>query len=88
MTLMIASTFGDAPNQATGVDLIEFRIDGSPTDEVVKNIPAKLAASSCPTIVTCRSIREGGLFDGSEEERAEMYNAALSCKTHPRYIDV
>ena len=88
MTLMIASTFGDAPSQANGVDLIEFRIDGPPTNEVVNSLPEKLAASPCPTIVTCRSIHEGGLFDGTEEERAEMYNAALSCATPPRYIDV
>ena len=88
MTLMIASTFGDAPNQATGVDLIEFRIDGPPTDEVVNNIPATLASSPCPAIVTCRSMHEGGLFDGSEEERVAMYNAALTCENPPRYIDV
>ena len=88
MTLLIASTFGDAPSQANGVNLIEFRIDGPPTDEVINSMPQKLAASPCPTIVTCRSIHEGGLFDGSEEERAEMYNAALNCETPPRYIDV
>ena len=88
MTLMIASTFGDVPKHANGVDLIEFRIDGPPTDEVVNNIPAKLASSPYPAIVTCRSICEGGLFDGSEEELAEMYNAALRCETPPRYIDV
>lgn len=88
MTLMIASTFGDAPTQATGVDLIEFRIDGPSTDEVIRALPAKLNAAPCPTIVTCRSAHEGGLFDGSEEERAALYNAALQCDTPPRYIDV
>ena len=88
MTLLIASTFGDAPTQGDGVDLIEFRIDGQTTDEVVKGIPEKLASSPCPTIVTCRSINEGGLFDGNEEERLEMYNAALTCESPPRYIDV
>jgi 3-dehydroquinate dehydratase/shikimate dehydrogenase len=49
-------------------DLVELRLDSmsSPDPE------AALADRRKPAIVTCRPLREGGMFDGSEEERLRI----------------
>lgn len=86
MTLLIASTHGEIPTNLNGADLLELRIDGleNPKETVVD----LLTKSPIPTIVTCRSVSEGGMFDGTEDERIAMYQAATQCKNPPRYIDV
>src|SRR5258708_22108391 len=49
-------------------DLVELRLDSmsSPDPE------AALAGRTKPAIVTCRPLREGGMFEGSEEERLRI----------------
>ena len=88
MTLLIASTFGDAPDVMPDVDLLELRIDGESLEEVEKHLPKRLSSINIPTVVTCRSVAEGGVFDGDEEERIEMYQIALNASKPPRYIDI
>jgi 3-dehydroquinate dehydratase/shikimate dehydrogenase len=53
-------------------DLVELRLDSmtSPDPE------AALADRRKPAIVTCRPLREGGMFDGSEEERLRILTRA------------
>jgi 3-dehydroquinate dehydratase/shikimate dehydrogenase len=97
MTLLIASCFAEVPDSLSGVsgvsgipggDLLEIRIDGLSPSECSVRLPDLLSASTVPTIVTCRSVTEGGFFDGEEEERIEMYTVALQSNHPPRYIDV
>ncbi len=88
MSLIIASVHGEVPDNLQGADLLEIRVDGMPSAEATAALPKLLNASPIPTIVTCRSIQEGGLFEGNEEERVAMYRAALDCKHPPRYIDI
>src|SRR5438552_12265735 len=53
-------------------DLVELRLDSmtAPDPE------AALAGRRTPAIVTCRPLREGGMFDGSEEERLRILERA------------
>jgi 3-dehydroquinate dehydratase/shikimate dehydrogenase len=88
MTLLIASCYGEVPKQLSGADLLELRIDGFTLEECKETLPELLSQSPIPTIVTCRSVTEGGMFEGSEEERTEMYQISLQCDHPPRYLDV
>ncbi len=88
MSLIIASVHGEVPEQLGGADVLEIRIDSLSTEDAIAQLPELLDSSSIPTIVTCRSISEGGMFDGSEEERVSVYRAALDCQNPPRYIDI
>ena len=88
MTLIIASAHGAVPENLDGADLLEIRVDGIETNEAIQLLPSLLKQSPIPTIVTCRSISEGGFFDGEEEERVSIYNAALGCDSPPKYIDI
>jgi 3-dehydroquinate dehydratase/shikimate dehydrogenase len=88
MTLIIASVHGEVPEQIQGADLLEIRVDALSTEEAVEQLPKLLAASPIPTIVTCRSASEGGMFDGDEEDRVAIYRSALNCDNPPRYIDI
>jgi len=88
MSLIIASVHGEVPDNLTGADLLEIRIDCMTAEQAIAALPELLASSPIPTIVTCRSVSEGGIFDGTEEDRVAMYRAALDCKHPPRYIDV
>ena len=56
-----------------GADLVELRLDG------VRDLDVEgaLAGRSCPVIVTCRPVREGGRFAGSEEERRRILGRAF-----------
>lgn len=88
MTLVIASVHACMPEQLDGADLLEIRIDGMTLDEVTNQLPELLKLSPLPTVVTCRSVAEGGMFQGEEDERVAMYRVALHCETPPRYIDI
>jgi 3-dehydroquinate dehydratase/shikimate dehydrogenase len=63
-------------------DLVELRLDSmtSPDPE------AALAGRRKPAIVTCRPAREGGMFDGSEEERLRILQRAQSLGAE--FIDI
>ena len=58
---------------ASDVDLVELRLDSVPDPDV----QAALNGRRCPVIITCRSIRDGGLFRGSEEERRKLLLEAV-----------
>jgi 3-dehydroquinate dehydratase / shikimate dehydrogenase len=88
MTLVIASVYARVPEQLDGADLLEIRIDGMSVEEVSDRLPALLCESPLPTVVTCRSVDEGGMFEGEEEERVAMYRVALECDNPPRYLDI
>ena len=63
-------------------DLIELRLD-SVADP---NVAGALAARRRPVIVTCRPVREGGQFKGSEEERRRILADAISLGAE--YVDI
>lgn len=63
-------------------DLVELRLDSMDAPDPV----AALAGRSKPAIVTCRPRREGGLFDGSEEERLAILRRAHEAGAD--YIDI
>ena len=53
-------------------DLVELRVD---TMDAPDAIPV-LEGRACPAIVTCRPVREGGDFAGTEEERRRILRSA------------
>ncbi len=63
-------------------DLVELRLDG--VRDV--DIPAALGGRRTPVIVTCRPRREGGAFDGPEDERLALLGAAA--RLGAEYVDV
>ena len=68
-----ATRFGRPASAAeVDADLVELRLDSmaAPDPE------AALAGRRKPAIVTCRPLREGGMFDGSEEERLRILERA------------
>ncbi len=69
-----------------GADMVELRVDRftqSPPQvaEMVERCPL-------PCILTCRPIWEGGEYEGDEEARLAVFEAALSCPHPPAYLDV
>lgn len=88
MTLIIASVLGEVPTAVKGADMIELRIDAMPVEKAISTIPTILENATLPIVLTCRSEREGGTFDGSEDDRVAMYEAALTCDNPPRYVDI
>lgn len=67
---------------ADGADLVELRLDSV----VDPNVAGALQGRRCPVILTCRPVREGGWFRGSEEERrAILRDAVLS---DAEYVDL
>ena len=88
MSLIIASAHGEVPTAACGADMFELRIDSMDVEQAICSIPDLLKQATLPVVLTCRSTREGGSFEGNEEDRVAMYTAALSCDNPPRYIDI
>jgi 3-dehydroquinate dehydratase/shikimate dehydrogenase len=88
MSLIIASAHGEVPTAACGADMFELRIDSMDVEQAISSIPDLLRQATLPVVLTCRSTREGGSFEGNEEDRVAMYTAALSCDNPPRYIDI
>lgn len=64
------------------VDLVELRLDSVRDPDV----QAALNGRKCPVIITCRSIRDGGLFRGSEEERRQLLLEAV--ESGADYVDM
>src|SRR6187455_3259949 len=62
--------------------LVELRLDTVDRPDV----PGALAGRQGPVIVTCRPTWEGGHFQGSEEERLGLLEAALEAGAD--YVDV
>ncbi|OYT55106.1 MAG: hypothetical protein B6U72_00460 [Candidatus Altiarchaeales archaeon ex4484_2] len=68
-------------------DLLEFRVDLSP-DKGIRFLDGeleKLSTHGKPIILTNRSRKEGGEFDGSEKERVTLMESLLD---YVNYIDV
>ena len=65
-----------------GADLVELRLDGV-TD---LDVAGALEGRRTPVLVTCRPRWEGGGFDGSEEERRRILEAAR--RAGADYVDV
>jgi 3-dehydroquinate dehydratase / shikimate dehydrogenase len=63
-------------------DIVELRLDLM----VSFDLPRLLAERPCPVIVTCRAAREGGRWDGSEEERLDVLRRAIDLGAE--YVDV
>lgn len=63
-------------------DLVELRLDG--VRDV--NVEAALAGRRVPVIVTCRPRREGGAFDGPEDDRLALLRTAA--RLGAEYVDV
>ena len=71
-----------ARDAVTDADLVELRLDGV-QDPIVAGA---LEGRRLPVVVTCRPRWEGGLFDGSEEERGALLEEALARGAD--YVDV
>ena len=56
-----------------GADMVELRLDYAKNVDVA----AVLADRRLPVVVTCRPKWEGGVFDGSEEERRLLLTQAF-----------
>lgn len=73
-----------------GADLVEFRVDrlfdGSP--EAISSCLRLASDAPLPCIVTCRTSREGGEYDGPDDERIALYEALGTADHPPRYLDV
>ncbi|MGQ3683617.1 MAG: shikimate dehydrogenase [Candidatus Loosdrechtia sp.] len=83
---IIASTMEDAlkdTEEASSVaDCVELRLD------CIKKPDLRLLLERCtkPVIVTNRPVREGGMFDGSEEDRVALLKLALELQVD--YVDI
>jgi len=80
-----ASTVEEALTLMEGVadaDLLELRADYLKSKKGLE----KVSRYADKLIVTVRRASEGGLFRGSEVERAKVIREAL--KVHPRYVDI
>jgi 3-dehydroquinate dehydratase/shikimate dehydrogenase len=62
--------------------MVELRLDSMERPDAA----AALADRRKPAIVTCRPLREGGMFDGSEEERLRILDEAHRCGAE--FIDI
>lgn len=72
-----------ALHQAASVaDVVELRLDLM--DEL--DLPRLLAGRPCPVVVTCRAVREGGRWHGSEEARLDVLRQAIDLGAE--YVDV
>jgi 3-dehydroquinate dehydratase/shikimate dehydrogenase len=64
----------DAASEGDGADLVELRLDSVGDLDV----EGALAHRTCPVLVTCRPVWEGGQFAGSEEERQGILRRAFA----------
>lgn len=71
-----------ARDAATAADMVELRLDGVRRCDVARVLEGR----SRPAIVTCRPTWEGGQFDGAEEERHRLLEAALN--RGAEYVDI
>lgn len=85
--------------QASGADLVEFRVDqvyqGAGDEDGLASVARLCDESPLPCIITCRAASEGGGYDGDDAGRAALWEhlgagagTRLSPKHPPRYIDV
>src|SRR5687768_6984086 len=63
-------------------DIVELRLDLMEEFD----LPRLLAGRPCPVVVTCRAVREGGRWPGSEEARLDVLRQAIDLGAE--YVDV
>jgi shikimate dehydrogenase/3-dehydroquinate dehydratase type I len=69
-------------DEATHGDMVELRLDGVADLDVA----GALQGRRVPAVVTCRPVWEGGRFDGTEHERAQILSRALELGAE--FVDV
>ena len=62
--------------RAEGADVLEFRIDALASLPTEGEMARAVASLPLPVIVTCRPVREGGLYDGDESARLSLLQEA------------
>lgn len=77
-----AAMAADMARAAALADLVELRLDFAPG----VNLPGLLENRPCPVIVTNRPVREGGSFEGPEDERVAPLQQAVDLGAE--YVDV
>lgn len=84
----------DAAEEArrAGADVVEFRFDGVFETDIdadgIERAVRLVRECALPCIATCRVFAEGGVYTGSEDARAELFEALLGCESPPRWIDI
>ncbi|HHT9146885.1 MAG TPA: shikimate dehydrogenase [Candidatus Wunengus sp. YC61] len=78
----LADALHDMAEASMVADIVELRID------YIKNVDLKrlLEKRTKPVIITNRPVREGGKFDGSEEERIALLKHAIRLQAD--YVDI
>src|SRR5262245_33501386 len=74
-----------ARDGAGGADIVELRVDGldRPDLDALRELGRELGK---PILLTCRSAREGGSFQGTENERLAIVHRAIDGGFE--YVDV
>ena len=75
--------------QKMGADLIEYRLDFLERKNFEKDVSVignLKEQAELPVIFTVRSNKEGGVWEGSEEERLNIIEACID--TAPAYVDI
>jgi 3-dehydroquinate dehydratase/shikimate dehydrogenase len=70
---------------AAVADIVELRIDLLDDPEQT-NLPRLLAGRPCHVLVTCRAVREGGRWPGTEDRRLDVLREAIALGAE--YVDV
>ncbi len=91
----VGRALADASEASTlGADLVEYRIDGFFDGELDEGVTGDLCRlldeTPLPCVVTCRSVSEGGRYEGEEWARLDLLEAIANRKKPPRapaYID-
>jgi 3-dehydroquinate dehydratase/shikimate dehydrogenase len=78
----MSEALAQVSSSSSYADMFEFRLDLMDRP----NIARLLSPTTKPTIATCRPIREGGKFTGSERERIGMLDLAAVFGAH--YVDL
>lgn len=72
-----------------GARLVEWRVDElAQQASALVSIQRLVRDSPMPSIVTIRSATEGGMYQGDDENRAEVLAGLIQSDEPPRYIDV
>lgn len=72
-----------------GATLVEWRIDSLAEDaDAARHVARLLADSPLPSIITCRPVWEGGMYEGDDAERISLLEAIGVGPHAPRYFDL
>lgn len=81
----------DAANAAVraGADLIEWRLDAVVATEPAASVMATLVRDvDVGSLLTCRSVDEGGAFEGTDEDLAQWLGQMSELDPAPLWVDV